>query len=102
MEEIGDDCLRELLKFVRAVKGPKGAADDEFESQRHVAKATAASKPKKNKPMGKKEQEDSIKQIQEQLRNFQANASGSDQSPSGKLLATYLTIMMLTNASHSP
>lgn len=89
MEEIGDDCLRELLKFVRAVKGPKGAADDEFESQRHVAKATAASKPKKNKPMGKKEQEDSIKQIQEQLRNFQANASGSDQSPPGKLLATF-------------
>ncbi|OCL07876.1 Bromodomain-domain-containing protein [Glonium stellatum] len=81
MEEIGDDCLRELLKFVRAVKGPKGAADDEFEPQRHVAKSTTTSKPKKNKPMGKKEQEDSIKQIQEQLRNFQANASGSDQSP---------------------
>jgi len=90
MDEIGDDTLRELLKFLRTVRGPKGTIlDDDFEPPRPTTK-TASAKPKKNKPMGKKEQEDSIRKIQDQLRNFNSgSASGSSQSPPGKLSAFY-------------
>jgi len=81
MDEIGDDTLRELFKFIKQVRGPKGAVDDDdFEPPRPTHKATG-SKPKKNKPMGKKEQEDSIKRIQDQLRHFESGGSGSSQSP---------------------
>ncbi|OCK85727.1 Bromodomain-containing protein [Lepidopterella palustris CBS 459.81] len=81
MDEIGDDCLRELLKFIKSVRGPKAAADDDFEPQRNATKSAAATKPRKNKPMGKKEQEENIRKIQDQLKNFDTGASGSDQSP---------------------
>ncbi|KAF2658417.1 Bromodomain-containing protein [Lophiostoma macrostomum CBS 122681] len=80
MDEIGDDTLRELFKFLKTVRGPKGAPDGDFEPLR-PPKAVSTAKPKKNKPMGKKEQEDSIKRIQDQLRHFEASASGSSQSP---------------------
>jgi bromodomain-containing factor 1 len=85
MDEIGDETLRELFKFIKQVRGPKGAIieDDDFEPPRPTHKATAT-KPKKNKPMGKKEQEDSIKRIEAQLQNFQENGSGSSQSPAGE------------------
>ncbi|KAH7117118.1 hypothetical protein B0J11DRAFT_109531 [Dendryphion nanum] len=84
MDEINDDTLRELYKFIKQVRGPKNAVlDDEYEPQRsHKANA---SKPKKNKPMGKQEQEDSIRKIQDQLRGFDGRSgSGSSQSPPGK------------------
>ncbi|KAF2190584.1 Bromodomain-containing protein [Zopfia rhizophila CBS 207.26] len=80
MDEISDDTLRELLKFIKQVKGPKVSIDDDFEPPR-VSHKTSTHRTKKNKPMGKKEQEDSIKKIQEQLRVFQNSASGSSQSP---------------------
>jgi bromodomain-containing factor 1 len=86
MDEISDDTLRELFKFIKQVRGPKGATmDDDFEPPKPVHKP-AAGKPKKNKPMGKKEQEESIRRIQAQLENFQ-NASGSSQSPPGNVSA---------------
>jgi len=66
------------------VKGPKGAVDDDFAPARRAAKPTTAAKPKKNKPMGKEEQENKIKQIRQQLQNFDANASASDQSPAAQ------------------
>jgi bromodomain-containing factor 1 len=88
MDEIGDDTLRELFKFIKQVRGPKGAVmDDDFEPPRPVHKP-ATGKPKKNKPMGKKEQEESIRRIQAQLENFQ-NASGSSQSPPGEVPANW-------------
>ncbi|KAF1836825.1 Bromodomain-containing protein [Decorospora gaudefroyi] len=83
MDEINDDTLRELLRFIKSLRGPKGnvvAADDDFEPPRPVAKQTA-SRPKKNKPMGKSEQEDNMRKIQEKLQSFQGGASGSSQSP---------------------
>ncbi|KAF2732055.1 Bromodomain-containing protein [Polyplosphaeria fusca] len=82
MDEIDDNTLRELFKFIKSVRGPvRGAvADDDYDPPPTAHRANA--KPKKNKPMGKKEQEDNIKRIQEQLRNFEASgASGSSQSP---------------------
>ncbi|KAF2847207.1 bromodomain-containing protein-like protein [Plenodomus tracheiphilus IPT5] len=86
MDEINDETLRELHRFIKTIRGPKGAAvnDDDFEPPRQVAKQTA-SRPKKNKPMGKTEQEDNMRKIQEKLQSFQGGASGSSQSPAGEL-----------------
>lgn len=82
MEEINEDTLRELLRFIKSLRGPKGGvvADDDFEPPRQVSKQTA-SRPKKNKPMGKSEQEDNMRKIQEKLNAFAGGASGSSQSP---------------------
>ncbi|KAF1999172.1 Bromodomain-containing protein, partial [Amniculicola lignicola CBS 123094] len=80
MDEISDDTLRELFKFIKSVRGPaKPTYDDDFEPPK--PKAAAAHKPKKNKPMGKREQEESIKKIQDQLRNFDQHQSGTSESP---------------------
>ncbi|KAF1951043.1 Bromodomain-containing protein [Byssothecium circinans] len=83
MDEINDDTLRDLLKFIKSVRGPKAvAADDDYDPPRpSYAKPSAASKPKKNKPMGKTEQEDSLRRIQEKMQSFNGQASGSSQSP---------------------
>jgi bromodomain-containing factor 1 len=87
MDEINDETLRELFKFIKSIRGPKGGAvaDDDFEPPRQITKQTTASRPKKNKPMGKTEQEDNMRKIQEKLQSFQGGASGSSQSPAGKL-----------------
>jgi bromodomain-containing factor 1 len=87
MDEINDETLRELFKFIKSIRGPKGGAvaDDDFEPPRQMSKqTTTASRPKKNKPMGKTEQEDNMRKIQEKLQSFQGGASGSSQSPAGK------------------
>ena len=92
MDEISDDTLRELFKFIKQVRGPKGSTvDDDYEAPRVSQKHTTA-KPKKNKPMGKKEQEEKIRQIHERLQTFneQPSASGSSASPPGKLSAYFL------------
>ncbi|KAF3008846.1 hypothetical protein E8E13_010869 [Curvularia kusanoi] len=84
MDEINDETLRELLKFIKSLRGSKGStsmADDDFEPARPVHKQTTASRPKKNKPMGKTEQEDNMRKIQEKLQSFQGGISGSSQSP---------------------
>jgi bromodomain-containing factor 1 len=86
MDEINDETLRELLRFIKSLRGPKSGAsvaDDDFEPPRPVHKQTTASRPKKNKPMGKTEQEDNMRKIQEKLQSFQGGASGSSQSPPG-------------------
>ncbi|OAK97984.1 Bromodomain-containing protein [Phaeosphaeriaceae sp. SRC1lsM3a] len=82
MDEINDETLRELFKFIKSIRGPKGGvvADDDFEPPRQISKQTT-SRPKKNKPMGKTEQEDNMRKIQEKLQSFQGGASGSSQSP---------------------
>lgn len=76
MDEIDDNTLRELYKFIKQVRGPKAAvADDDFEPPRPSHKPVHQ-KPKKNKPMGKKEQEENIKRIEDQLRNFNQGGGG--------------------------
>jgi bromodomain-containing factor 1 len=87
MDEINDETLRELLKFIKSLRGSKGSttiADDDFEPVRAVHKQTTAARPKKNKPMGKTEQEDNMRKIQEKLQSFQGGISGSSQSPPGE------------------
>lgn len=85
MDEIGDDTLRELLRFIKSVKSTsKSVVDEEYEP-RQVPKPTAVAKQKKNKPMGKKEQEDSIKKIEERLNMFQPGGSGESQSPPAQM-----------------
>jgi bromodomain-containing factor 1 len=103
MDEIDDNTLRELLKFIKSLRGPKGGAiaDDDFEPPRQVSKQTAA-RSKKNKPMGKTEQEDSIRKIQEKLNAFQGGASGSSQSPPGKSSVSALHGLRLTSSVHDP
>ena len=102
MDEINDETLRELFKFIKSIRGPKGGvvADDDFEPPaRQVSKQTA-SRPKKNKPMGKTEQEDNMRKIQEKLQSFQGGASGSSQSPPGELSVRALVDLRLTSLAH--
>ncbi|KAF2639416.1 Bromodomain-containing protein [Massarina eburnea CBS 473.64] len=81
MDEINDDTLRDLLKFIKSVRGPKAAvADDDYDPPRPTYNKAPA-KAKKNKPMGKTEQEDSLRRIQEKMQSFNGQASGSSQSP---------------------
>lgn len=103
MDEINDETLRELLKFIKSLRGPKGGAsiaDDDFEPPRPVHKQTTASRPKKNKPMGKTEQEDNMRKIQEKLQSFQGGISGSSQSPPGMLFVHDLGDVILTDLAH--
>ena len=75
-------------------------ADDDFEPPRQVTKQAAA-RPKKNKPMGKSEQEDNMRKIQEKLQSFQGGgASGSSQSPSGEWSMRDADDVVLTEAAH--
>jgi bromodomain-containing factor 1 len=93
MDDISDDTLRELYKFIKSTRAPVSKSsipDDDFEPPRPSHKAQPG-KPKKNKPMGKKEQEESIRRIEEQLGNFTkaggagAGAGGGySASPPGK------------------
>lgn len=100
MDEINDETLRELFKFIKSLRGPKGGvvADEDFEPPRQLNKQTA-SRPKKNKPMGKTEQEDNMRKIQEKLQSFQGGASGSSQSPPGELSSTCLGDARLTSVA---
>ena len=104
MDEINDETLRELLKFIKSLRGSKGStsmADDDFEPVRAVHKQTTAARPKKNKPMGKTEQEDNMRKIQEKLQSFQGGgASGSSQSPSGEWSMRDADDVVLTEAAH--
>lgn len=84
IDAIPEPVLQELLKFIRKVHPPVDAAvDDDYEPPMRTSAKGAASKPRKNKPMGKHEQEANIMRIQEQLRTF---PGGHVQSPEpGKL-----------------
>lgn len=102
MDEINDETLRELLRFIKSLRGPKGGAsvaDDDFEPPRAVHKQTTASRPKKNKPMGKTEQEDNMRKIQEKLQSFQGGVSGGSLSPPGMLSVCEVDDAVLTCAA---
>lgn len=76
IDELPNDVLWRLLQFVR--QGTSQATDGADEDQRRRAAAASAgpTKPKKNKPMGKHEQEAQISSIQAKLANF--NSTGRD------------------------
>ncbi|KAJ4297636.1 transcription initiation at TATA-containing promoter protein [Kalmusia sp. IMI 367209] len=86
MDEINDDTLRELFRFIKSVRGPRGSvADDDYDPPRPAQPSRQnTGRPKKNKPMGKSEQEDSLRRIQEKMQSFNGAVSGSSQSPPGK------------------
>jgi bromodomain-containing factor 1 len=65
-----------------------------------VHKQTTAARPKKNKPMGKTEQEDNMRKIQEKLQSFQGGMSGSSQSPPGESSMRDADDVVLTDAAH--
>jgi bromodomain-containing factor 1 len=50
--------------------------------------------------MGKTEQEDNMRKIQEKLQSFQGGASGSSQSPAGKWSGNVSRDSELTVAAH--
>ncbi|KAF2760633.1 Bromodomain-containing protein [Pseudovirgaria hyperparasitica] len=81
MEMIPEDVLRQLYKFVRnkrpSMQKNDEISDDEFEPPKSAAPKTT--KSKKNKPMNKKEQEDSIEAIKRQLETFKQGGSGSEE-----------------------
>ena len=84
IDELSDEVLHKLYQFVQKY-APGGRGDHEEESKPARSKATAegrsgsSEKPKKNKPMGKSEQEARIRELQGKLKSYQ-NA-GSDDSP---------------------
>jgi bromodomain-containing factor 1 len=104
MDEINDETLRELFKFIKSIRGQKSGAvmvdDDDFKPPSAVPKHTGTSRPKKNKPMGKTEQEDNMRKIQEKLQSFAGGASGSSQSPPGKSSVSVCDDRRLTFAAH--
>lgn len=89
MDIIPDEVLRELYKFLRGTrpKGGAGAAggadvsDEEYEVPKNRGPKSGAGggAKRKNKPMGKKEQEESIRQIQRQLESFQKTGGEGDE-----------------------
>lgn len=99
MDEINDDTLRELFRFIKSVRGPKApvADDDDYEMPRPTAPSRQnTNRPKKNKPMGKSEQEDSLRRIQEKMQSFSGAVSGSSQSPPGKWSVMLQIVSRLT------
>lgn len=85
MDEINDDTLRELFRFIKSVRGPKASVpDDDYDPPRPAPRQPTASRPKKNKPMGKSEQEENLRRIQEKMNSFHGAVSGSSQSPPGR------------------
>ncbi|RMY01467.1 hypothetical protein D0867_11383 [Hortaea werneckii] len=89
IDELPNDVQALLLKYVRKLFGkPKGVAaadsppdDGAFEDDGEFAPARAsnASKRKKHKPMGKREQAEAISQLKNKLSQFgQAGNSGSE------------------------
>lgn len=98
IDDLPDDVQRLLLKHVRSIFGnPNRAAraaspddlaaadDDDFEPS-HRARA-AESKRKKHKPMGKKEQQDSINNLRNQLAAFSGNQASGSESPTSASFA---------------
>lgn len=78
---IPDDTLHEMLKIIRKYLPP--LVQEEPEAPPAPARSHSMSKPKKNKPMSKHEQEDRISRLQAQIESFQKEGVNS-QSPDGQ------------------
>ncbi|KAI9804600.1 MAG: hypothetical protein M1833_006673 [Piccolia ochrophora] len=81
IDELSDEVLHKLYLFVQKyAPGGKGDADVKPARSKPAPEARAnTGKTKKNKPMGRNEQESKIEQIRGQIKNF--TGAGSDQSP---------------------
>lgn len=84
IDQIPNEVLHELLKFSRQLRPkvkeqPIEDDDDEYEAP----KVTGRSAPtkKKNKPMGKVEQETKIQQLRQQLAGFKGGSASEGESP---------------------
>ncbi|KAL1635628.1 transcription initiation at TATA-containing promoter protein [Neofusicoccum ribis] len=85
IDTIPNDVLHDLLKYIKTVNPAATAAaaavptyDDDYEPP---SRKNTATQPRKNKPMGKHEQEQAIAEIKQRLQNFTNRGSSSDQSP---------------------
>ncbi|KAK7553638.1 hypothetical protein IWX50DRAFT_689111 [Phyllosticta citricarpa] len=84
IDTIPNDVLHDLLKYIKTV-APDSivvnqqpvAQDDDYEPPARKAQA----QPRKNKPMGKHEQEAAIADIKQRLQNFTNRGSSDDASP---------------------
>jgi len=93
IDELPNNVQLMLLEYVRGIFGhPKRARaaspddiaamdDDDFEPERGSKRGASGGKRKKHKPMGKKEQQDTIKHIQNQLAQFSNSGAGGSESP---------------------
>lgn len=79
IDELPNDVLLMLLKFVK--KNAPQVMDDEDDMD-GPSMNSAASKPKKNKPMSKFEQEAQINMLESNLSRFQGGARSPDAMPS--------------------
>ncbi|KAK8165485.1 hypothetical protein BKA80DRAFT_309562 [Phyllosticta citrichinensis] len=84
IDTIPNDVLHDLLKYIKnvapdsiVVNQQPVAQDDDYEPPAHKGQA----QPRKNKPMGKHEQEAAIADIKQRLQNFTNRGSSEDASP---------------------
>lgn len=84
IDTIPNEVLHDLLKYIKTINPQTSAApaplafDDDYEPP---SRKNTATQPRKNKPMGKHEQEQAIAEIKQRLQNFTNRGSSSDQSP---------------------
>ena len=76
IDELPNDVLLLLLKFVK--KNVPHIMDDEESAPTN---SVAATKPKKNKPMSKYEQEAQINMLESNLSRFQGGGTGRSPDP---------------------
>ena len=84
IEQIPDDVLHQLLRFVRGLQPQQASQDEDYEPPAATSgrKGAAGSggghghKAKKSKPMNKFEQEQQIKALRDQLREFEQPGGG--------------------------
>ena len=77
IDELSNDVLHQLYKFVK--KYAPRATDSPEPRPVPVQTAAAPTRPKKNKPMSKNEQEAKIQEIQGKLSRFQKGVEETEQ-----------------------
>lgn len=80
--------LHQLLRFVRGLRPQQATPDEDYEPPTAVASGRKGAgsgvhghKPKKSKPMNKLEQEQQIKALRDQLREFEKPGGAGMESP---------------------
>lgn len=97
MDELPNEVLVMLLKFVK--KHAPGPLEFDDEPVPEVMPAMAPTKPKKNKPMTKQEQESRIHALQKNLQSFAGGAAVSDEG----MLSLYPVLDdLVTNSVTAP
>ena len=88
IEQIPDDVLHQLLRFVRGLRPLQTSPDEDYEpptiatsGRKGAGSGGHGHKPKKSKPMNKFEQEQQIKALRDQLREFEKPGGAGLDSP---------------------